>query len=315
MAPWLTGPWLTGRCRTTPRHPRRQGPSRAVPLGHGLRHLERRQYRTYGPWNGSRSSVAMTLPLGRRWPEAALAGDSTGRRQHWPKTALAGDQRLEYWGAFRAFFSPAFLRSFTRASLVRKPARFRLGRFSGSTSVSARAIPSRSAPACPVTPPPVIRATTSKASSAPRVTNGSLISCWCTLFGKYSSSHRSLITHFPAPAPPRTRAIASLRRPVPTAFPATPALPPLPPPPAAADVSPVCVEYSDRCSDASSPAAASPAGSCPVVGSATMSASCFLLGYCARSYWALGYLAAVRPEPTCWATWVISNGTGCCARC
>src|SRR5260221_10301400 len=131
MAPWLTGPWLTGRCRTTPRHPRRQGPLRAVPLGHGLRHLERRQYRTYGPWNGSRSSVAMTLPLGRRWPETALAEDSTGRRQHWPKTALAGDQHLEYWGAFRAFFSPAFLSSFTRASLVRKPARFRLGRFSG----------------------------------------------------------------------------------------------------------------------------------------------------------------------------------------
>src|SRR5258708_1605937 len=169
MAPWLTGPWLTGRCRTTPRHPRRQGPLRAVPLGHGLRHLERRQYRTYGPWNGSRSSVAMTLPLGRRWPETALAEDSTGRRQHWPKTALAADQRLEYSGAFRAFFSPAFLRSFTRASLVRKPARFRLGRFSGSTSVSARAIPSRSAPACPVTPPPAIRATTSDAGSAPSV--------------------------------------------------------------------------------------------------------------------------------------------------
>src|SRR5262249_8801773 len=78
-----------------------------------------------------------------------------------------------------AFFSPAFLRSFTLASRVRKPARFRLGRFSGSTSVSALAIPSRSAPACPVTPPPVIRATTSNASSAPSVTNGSLATCRC----------------------------------------------------------------------------------------------------------------------------------------
>ena len=55
---------------------------------------------------------------------------------------------------------------------------------SGSTSTRARAMPRRSAPACPDTPPPVIRAMTSKRSSAPRATNGSLTSCWCTLFGK-----------------------------------------------------------------------------------------------------------------------------------
>ena len=52
----------------------------------------------------------------------------------------------------RAFFRPYFLRSLTRASLVRKPAFFSAGRFSGSTRVSALVTPRRSAPACPVTP-------------------------------------------------------------------------------------------------------------------------------------------------------------------
>src|SRR5215469_3009016 len=49
----------------------------------------------------------------------------------------ARGQRLEYWGALRAFFRPAFLRSVTRASLVRKPARLSVGRLSGSTALSA----------------------------------------------------------------------------------------------------------------------------------------------------------------------------------
>ena len=55
----------------------------------------------------------------------------------------------------------------------------------------------------------------------PRVTNGSLMSCWCTLFGKNSSSVRSLIRHWPVPGAMRTRAMASLRRPVPSALPVT----------------------------------------------------------------------------------------------
>ena len=33
------------------------------------------------------------------------------------------DQRLEYWGALRAFLRPYFLDSFSRGSRVRKPAR------------------------------------------------------------------------------------------------------------------------------------------------------------------------------------------------
>ena len=65
-----------------------------------------------------------------------------------------GGQRLEYWGALRAFFRPYFLRSLTRGSRVRKPAFFSAGRSSGSISISARAMPRRSAPAWPVMPPP-----------------------------------------------------------------------------------------------------------------------------------------------------------------
>ena len=72
------------------------------------------------------------------------------------------DQRLLYWGALRAFFRPAFLRSLIRASRVSMPAFFSAGRLaSASTALSARATPSRSAPAWPVTPPPWIRAMTS----------------------------------------------------------------------------------------------------------------------------------------------------------
>ena len=71
-------------------------------------------------------------------------------------------QRLEYCGALRAFFRPYFLRSLTRASRVRKPAFFRAGRLaSSSISLSARAMPRRSAPAWPVMPPPLMRAMTS----------------------------------------------------------------------------------------------------------------------------------------------------------
>ena len=65
----------------------------------------------------------------------------------------------------------------------------------GSISFSARAMPRRSAPAWPERPPPVILAITSYGSEQSRVTNGSLMSCWCTLFGKYSSSVRPLIVH------------------------------------------------------------------------------------------------------------------------
>ena len=71
-------------------------------------------------------------------------------------------QRLEYCGALRAFFRPYFRRSFSRESRVRNPSAFMRPRRSGSSSIRARAMPWRSAPACPATPPPCRRATTSR---------------------------------------------------------------------------------------------------------------------------------------------------------
>src|SRR5215469_6891226 len=119
-----------------------------------------------------------------------------------------------------------------------------------------------------------MRATTSNWSSAPSVTNGSLMICWCTLFGKYSFSDRSLIFHWPVPGWMRTRAMASLRRPVPSALPVTTGLR------TAAfgwAVSPVAVVYSDRCSSGAS--ASGPASSVSV-DSATFSSSYFPLESC-----------------------------------
>ena len=63
-----------------------------------------------------------------------------------PRNARQG-QRLVYCGALRAFLRPYFLLSFARASRVRRPAFFSAGRSSGSTSISARAMAMRSAPA------------------------------------------------------------------------------------------------------------------------------------------------------------------------
>src|SRR5258708_25323590 len=60
-----------------------------------------------------------------------------------------------------------------------------------------------------------MRESTSNLPSAPSVTNGSLTTCWWTLFGKYASSVRPLIVHWPVPGTMRTRALASLRRPGP----------------------------------------------------------------------------------------------------
>src|SRR5881409_148864 len=55
--------------------------------------------------------------------------------------------------------------------------------------------------------------TTSYCSPFSRVTNGSRMSCWCTLLGKYSSRVRPLSLNWPVPGSSRTRTMASLRRP------------------------------------------------------------------------------------------------------
>src|SRR6185437_10051296 len=87
---------------------------------------------------------------GDRWPEPPLARNSP---QHQSKS-IAKNQRLENWVARRALCRPTFLRSTARASRVMNPARrsdaFRVS----SYSTSARAMPRRIAPACPVMPPP-----------------------------------------------------------------------------------------------------------------------------------------------------------------
>src|SRR5216117_2841410 len=131
-----------------------------------------------------RTEQTATLPRFSHFAPLAALLVRPGSCAWLDRLRAGGTYRLEYCGALRAFFRPYFLRSLTRASLVRKPAFFSAGRFSGSTRVSALVTPRRSAPACPVTPPPVILATTSNWFSAPRVTNGSLTSCWCTLFWK-----------------------------------------------------------------------------------------------------------------------------------
>ena len=58
------------------------------------------------------------------------------------------------WNRLRAPASPYFLRSLPRGSRVSIPAFFSGARSSGFASTRARAIPRRSAPACPEMPPP-----------------------------------------------------------------------------------------------------------------------------------------------------------------
>jgi hypothetical protein len=104
----------------------------------------------------------------------------------------------------------------TRASRVSRPAFFREGRLaSASMAFSARAMPRRSAPAWPVVPPPMMLGDHVVGALDAAVTKGSLMVCWCSLFGKYSSRRAAVdLDHWPVPGTRRTRAMASLRRPV-----------------------------------------------------------------------------------------------------
>src|SRR5664279_1866617 len=70
--------------------------------------------------------------------------------------------RFENWKRLRAPFWPYFLRSFMRASRVRKPSAFILLRNSALKSWRARARPMRTASAWPWTPPPLTFAMTLK---------------------------------------------------------------------------------------------------------------------------------------------------------
>src|SRR5581483_9696190 len=80
--------------------------------------------------------------------------------------------RLLNWNRFRAPFWPYFLRSLARGSRRRKPSDFSFPRSSGLKRISARAMPMRTAPACPFTPPPDTVATTLKLPAVSLSTSG-----------------------------------------------------------------------------------------------------------------------------------------------
>ena len=65
-----------------------------------------------------------------------------------------GNYRFEYWNRFLAPFCPYFLRSFTLESRVSRPSFFSGARSGWLRLTRARAMAWRSAPACPVGPPP-----------------------------------------------------------------------------------------------------------------------------------------------------------------
>ena len=166
-----------------------------------LPHHGHHRYRKDGPWERPRIRARFLLGISQPLPPSG--------------------QRFEYCGAFLAFFRPYFFRSFTLASRVRKQALFRVGLFSGSTIFSARAIPSRSAPACPVTPPPVIRATTSNCVVRPETHERLADELLVHLVREELVQRPVVDPPLPAAREMRTRAIASLRRPVPSALPVT----------------------------------------------------------------------------------------------
>ena len=97
--------------------------------------------RRHGDADGFGEPRIRTLPVGgpRRARPGWVAGCWTEQAPR--PCSAAGGQRLEYWNRLRAPGWPYFLRSFLRASRVRNPARFKVGRRSGSAVMSARATP------------------------------------------------------------------------------------------------------------------------------------------------------------------------------
>src|SRR5690242_21185000 len=102
-----------------------------------------------------------------------------------------------------------------RESRVKNPLVRSEGRSSGLNRAIARDNPMRTAPACPPTPPP--RAVTTTSTWSVRLVNfsGSVASCFHAKFGKYCSTVRLFTVNLPEPARKNTRAMDSLRRPVP----------------------------------------------------------------------------------------------------
>src|SRR5260221_2639835 len=102
-----------------------------------------------------------------------------------------------------------------RESRVKNPFLRSDGRSSGLNREIARDNPMRTAPACPPTPPPCAVTTTSTCSAMFVNFSGSVASCFHAKFGKYCSTVRLFTVNLPEPARKNTRAMDSLRRPVP----------------------------------------------------------------------------------------------------
>src|SRR5581483_10623011 len=160
-----------------------------------------------------RGRAAEPLDERRRQKLADDPTDTIGAEE--PARHEVARYRLLNCGALRALCRPAFLRSTSRASRVKKPARFSGTRSSGLTSTSARATPWRTAPACPEGPPPCTRTRRSYWPSTSAVLSGAIASMRWTSLGKYSSIDFPLIHVAPLPGRRITRATDVLRLPVP----------------------------------------------------------------------------------------------------
>src|SRR3972149_4645563 len=123
-------------------------------------------------------------------------------------------QRFEYCLRRRALCRPTFFRSTSPAPRVTRRAALKAGFSPASYSISARVIPWRTAPACPLSPPPPTLAMMSKADRFFVTSSG-----WRTIMrpvsrAKNSSTGLPLTVNWPLPGLRNTRATALLRRPV-----------------------------------------------------------------------------------------------------
>mmetsp|Transcript_772 Transcript_772/g.1657 ORF Transcript_772/g.1657 Transcript_772/m.1657 type:complete len:226 (+) Transcript_772:587-1264(+) len=100
--------------------------------------------------------------------------------------------------------------------MVIRPSFFNTGRSSGRSTTNARANALLMAPALPPYPPPRANAMMSYSLSRPVASRGDLTSCTHqTLFWRYDSPSRPLITKRPSPGLRMTLALADLRLPLP----------------------------------------------------------------------------------------------------
>lgn len=121
---------------------------------------------------------------------------------------------LVHWNLFLAPFWPYFLRSFIRGSRRRSPSFFNTGLLASLKNARALDMPSLSAPAWPVFPPPTKFAFISILVNMLVTSKGCLIKILSVSLGKYFSRVSPLTTIPPFPADSFTRAIAFLRLPV-----------------------------------------------------------------------------------------------------